>query len=227
MKEAREGRRVLRHKKSVGEYLAFLSIKYDVDPEEFLAAFRQAGAGKKTSCGQFSIECRGKIKAKQIFLMKNESGVIAQFRVSTDFLLESENSLRKFMDTDMVRKQLFRKRKLAHSHFIRDVRSGMSHVNLKAKILAVAERKRVVTRYGNYAEVAKALIADETGTIRLCLWNEQISTVSAGDTVEIGNARVSMFRGERQLTIGIKGVLNNAEGFRSNFATCLPSTLKT
>jgi replication factor A1 len=211
----------------VGEYLAFLSVKYEVDPEKFFAALRQAGEGKKTNCDQFSIECRGKIKAKQIFLIKNASRVIAQFRVSTNFLLESGNSLRKFMDTDMVRKHLFRKRKQTNFHSIRDVRSGMSHVNLKAKILAVAEPRRVVTRYGNYAEVAKALIADETGTIRLCLWNEQISAVSAGDTVEIGNARVSMFRGERQLTIGIKGVLSNAEGLRSDGATCLPSTLKT
>jgi replication factor A1 len=211
----------------VGEYLAFLSVKYEVDPEKFFDAMRQAGEDKKTRCGQFSIECRGKIKARQIFLIRNESGVVAQFQVSTDFLLESGNSLRKFMDSDMVRKHLFRKRKAIHSHFIRDVRSGMNHVNLKAKILAVEESRHVVTRYGNYADVAKALIADETGTIRLCLWNEQISAVSVGDTVEIGNARASMFRGERQLTLGMKGVLNIAEGFRSNGATCLPSTLKT
>jgi ssDNA-binding replication factor A large subunit len=131
------------------------------------------------------------------------------------------------MDSDMVRKHLFRKRKAIQSHFIRDVRSGMNHVNLKAKILAVAKPRRVVTRYGNYADVAKALIADETGTIKLCLWNEQTSAVSVGDTVEIGNARASMFKGERQLTLGMKGLLNRAEGFRSNNAMCLPSTLES
>jgi hypothetical protein len=208
----------LRQKKSVGEYLAFLSAKYEVDPEKFFVALRQAGEGKKTSCGQFSIVCRGKIKAKQIFLIRNDSRVIAQFQVSTDFLLESGNSLRKFMDADMVRKHLFRKRKVTHSHFIRDVRSGMNHINLKAKILAVAEPRRVVTRYGNYADVSKALIADETGTINLCLWNEQIDSVSVGDTVQIGNARASMFRGERQLTIGIRGALNIAEVLESQMA---------
>jgi ssDNA-binding replication factor A large subunit len=122
------------------------------------------------------------------------------------------------MDTDMVRKHLFRKRKVTHSHFIRDVRSGMNHINLKAKILAVAEPRRVVTRYGNYADVSKALIADETGTINLCLWNEQIDSVSVGDTVQIGNARASMFRGERQLTIGIRGALNIAEVLESQMA---------
>jgi replication factor A1 len=87
----------------------------------------------------------------------------------------------------------------------------MSHVNLKAKILEVAEPRYVVTRYGNNASVAKALIADETGTIKLCLWNEQIDSVSVGDTVQIENARASMFRGERQLSVGKNGTLNNVE----------------
>jgi replication factor A1 len=208
----------LRRKRSVGGYLAFLSVKYEVDPEKFFAALRQAGENKKTNCGQFSIECRGKIKTKQIFLIRNDSGIVAQFRVSDDFFLESGNSLRKFMDTDMVRKHLFKKRKATHSHFIRDVRPGMNHVNLKAKILEVAEPRRVVTRYGNYANVAKALIADETGTIKLCLWNEQIDSVCVGDTVQIGNARASTFRGERQLTLGIRGVLTSAEVFESQMA---------
>ena len=217
----------MRHKRSIGEYLAFLSVKYQVYPEKFLDALRLAREHGESNCGHLLIECRGKINKKQIYLMRNDSGVVAQFRVE-DFLLESGNSLRKFMDTDMIRKHLFKKRKAVNSHFIRDLRSGMNHVNLKARILEVAEPRRVITRYGNYANVAKALIADETGTIKLCLWNEQIYSVSVGDTVQIGNARTSTFRGERQLTLGIKGVLNSAEGIESQMAPPIcPSTLKT
>jgi replication factor A1 len=77
--------------------------------------------------------------------------------------------------------------------------------------LEVTQPKHVVTRYGNNASVAKALIADETGKIKLCLWNEQIDSVAAGDTVQIENARTSAFRGERQLSLGKKGTLNNIE----------------
>ena len=217
----------MRHKRSIGEYLAFLSVKYQVDPEKFLDALRLAEEQGKSDCGHLLIECRGKVNEKQIFLMRNDSGVIAQFRVE-DFLLESGNSLRNFMDTDMIRKHLFKKRKAAHCNFIRDLRSGMNHVNLKARILEVAAPRRVVTRYGNYANVAKALIADETGTIKLCLWNEQIQSVSVGDTIQIGNARASTFKGERQLTLGIKGVLSTAEGIESQIAPPIsPSTLKT
>ena len=218
----------MRYKRSIGEYLAFLSVKHKVDPDKFLDALRLAGEHGESSCDHLSIECRGKMKTEHIFLIRNESGVVAQFRVSDDFLVGSDNSLRYFMNTDMVRKHLFKKREATYSHSIRDLRSGMTHINLKAKILEVAEPRRVVTRYGNYANVAKVLIADETGTIRLCLWNEQISAVSIGDTVQIGNARTSIFRGERQLTLGTKGVLNSAEDFDSQMSpTVCPSPLKT
>jgi hypothetical protein len=201
----------MRHKKSAGEYLAYLSVKHEVDPDKFFSALRQALLEKKADCERLSVECRGKNEKNCILLIKNNSQVLAQFKVSTEFLLNDDNALTRFMDTEKIRKLTVRKMSSVHSRLIKDVRAGMTHVNLKAKILHVAEPRRVITRYGNYANVAKALIADETGTISLCLWNEQICSVSAGDTVDIGNARASSFRGERQLVLGTKSVINNSE----------------
>jgi replication factor A1 len=112
------------------------------------------------------------------------------------------------MDTDEIRRYVAKKAKTATANSIKDLRNGMRHVNLKAKILEVAEPKHVFTRYGNHASVAKASIADETGTIKLCLWNGQIGSVSAGDTVQIENARVFAFKGERQMSLERTGALN-------------------
>lgn len=148
-------------------------------------------------------------------MITNNAGVLAQFRVPEEFLLERDNPLGKFLETEKIRRYLSRKKREAISHSIKDLQSGMNHVSLKARILEVPEPSRVVTRYGNYARVAKALIGDETGTIRLCLWNEQISSVSVGDTVQIENARASLFKGERQLSIGTRGLLTNVEDFDS------------
>jgi replication factor A1 len=198
----------LRQKRSVGEYLAFLSIKYEVNPEKFLHALRSAKEHKKSRCDKLSIQSRGRIKNKVIFLIMRDSEVIAQFPMDEEFLLNRSNQLRNFMETDRIRRYLAKKARTATANSIKDLRTGMSHINLKAKILEVAEPKHVVTRYGNHASVAKALIADETGTIKLCLWNGQIATVSAGDTVQIENAQVSAFRGERQMSIGKTGTLN-------------------
>jgi len=198
----------LRHKPSIGEYIAFLSVKYEVDPEEFLYALRSAEKHKESRCGKLSIQCRGKTKNKFIFLIKRESEVLAQFRIGEDFLFNESNHLRDFIDTDQIRRYLAKKARTATANSIRDLRTGMRHVNLEAKILEVAEPKHVFTRYGNRASVAKASIADETGTIKLCLWNDQIDSVSAGDTVQIENARVFSFRGERQMSLEKTGTLN-------------------
>jgi replication factor A1 len=198
----------LRQKKSVGEYLAFLSVRYEVDPGEFLHALRLAEENKEARCDKLSIQCRGKIKDNFIFLIKRESEVVAQLRISEEFLVNANNHLRNFMDTEEIRRYIARKARTATANSIKDLRTGMRHVNLKAKILEVAEPKHVFTRYGNHASVAKASIADETGSIKLCLWNGQIGSVSAGDTVQIENARVSAFKGERQLSLEKTGILN-------------------
>jgi replication factor A1 len=209
----------LRQKKSVGEYLAFLSVKYEVDPEKFLYTLRLAEEHNESRCDKLLILCRGKIKNKIIFLIKRESEVIAQFRIDEEFLFNESNHLRNFMDTDEIHSYKARRARTATANFIKDLRAGMSHINLKVKILEVAEPKYVFTRYGTCASVAKASIVDETGTIKLCLWNGQIASVSAGDTVQIENARVSRFRGESQLSLGKNGTLSNVEIFKTQVAS--------
>jgi replication factor A1 len=209
----------LRKKKSVGEYLAFLSVKYEVDPEEFLYSLHSAEEHKESRCDKLSIQCRGKTKNKFIFLIKRESEVIAQFRIDEEFLFNESNHLRNFMGTNEIRRYLARKARTATANSIKDLRTGMTHVTLKAKILDVAEPKHVFTRYGNHASLTKASIGDETGTIKLCLWNGQIEGVSAGDIVQIENAQVSAFRGENQLSLGKKGTLSNVEIVKPHVAS--------
>jgi ssDNA-binding replication factor A large subunit len=69
----------------------------------------------------------------------------------------------------------------------------------------------VFTRFGEYAHVSNALIADETGTIKLCLWNEKINAVSVDSVIQIENASVTKFRGENQLKLGKNGKLSIIE----------------
>ncbi len=87
----------------------------------------------------------------------------------------------------------------------------MKKVDLRAKVLEVPEPKTVYTRYGTSAYVSNALIGDETGTIRMSLWNQQISMVSKGDTINIEDGKVARFRGENQVRIGRRGSLRIIE----------------
>ena len=197
-----KSRKTLRSKVSIGEYLAFLSIKYEVDPDKLFYALISAGENQKSTCGNLSIKCRSKLHDKTVLLITKGQKVVAQFPIPKEFLLERSNPIKDLINPDMVRRHLNKKNKEPRLLQVRDLRAGMKEVNLKAKVLEIARPTLVFTRFGNYASVANALIADETGTIKLCLWNEQINSISVGDTVQIENARVSMFRGERQLRIG-------------------------
>jgi len=203
----------VKRKKSSGEYLAFLSAKYELDPDAFFCALLSAGENRKSRCGNLSIECRGKIKDRIIFLITDDSGVVAQLSVSEAFLTKEGNPIRPFMGTDMIRKHEAKKISCPVSCSIQDLRAGMNHVSLKARVLRVTQPKQVFTRYGNYASLAKAVIADRTGKINLCLWNDQIDAVSAGTTVQIENARTSTFKGEKQLSLGKTGTVSNIEHF--------------
>ncbi|NWG11124.1 hypothetical protein HXY33_05165 [Candidatus Bathyarchaeota archaeon] len=198
----------MRNKTSPSEYLAFLSLKYEVDADEFFNALISAKNNRKSTCGNLSIECRDRQKKRIVLLITKGSKVVAQFPICEEFLLEQNNPIKTARKTDALARHPIKKNRESSSLQIKDLRVGMKKVNLKAEVLEIARPTLVFTRFGNYASVANALIADETGRIKLCLWNEQINSISVGDTVHIGNASTSSFRGERQLRIGKKGTLS-------------------
>ncbi len=196
---------------STSEYLAFLSAKYELDPDRLFCALILADESKKSMCGALSIEWRGETPDKVMFLFLMNTKIVAQLSVFKEFLLEKGHPIGDFMETEKIRRFLAKKTRQSSILSIKDLRSGMTQVCLKAKVLEIPKPSLVYTRYGNYASVANALIADETGSIRLCLWNEQIRCISAGDTIQIENARASTFKGQRQLNIGRKGLLRSID----------------
>lgn len=77
----------------------------------------------------------------------------------------------------------------------------MKHLNLTAEVLEVLQPIQTAARFGYYTNMINALIADKTGTIKLSLLGSQIEMVSVHDIIQIQNAHVAWFRGERQLRI--------------------------
>ena len=91
---------------------------------------------------------------------------------------------------------------------IKDLRNGMKRVSVEAKITEKSETREVLSRFKDTThKVATAIIADETGTIKLTLWNEQINQANVNDTVKVENGYVTSFRGEIQLNVGRYGNL--------------------
>ena len=161
----------------------------------------------KTTCQNLTVEYRGSLKDEAIFLITKETKVIVQFRVEEE-LLRKNISFENWVYTDEIRKQMNRQVAPKLSMMVQDLRHGMKKVNLEAKVLETAKPSVVQTRYGNSARVTNAWIADKTGKIKLCLWNEQADLLTVGDTVQIKGASVSTFKGERQLRLGKTAIVN-------------------
>jgi replication factor A1 len=91
---------------------------------------------------------------------------------------------------------------------INELRDGMRRVSVVAKVIEKSEPREVRSRYRDETyRVADAIISDESGKIKLTLWNQQIDQVNIDDTVKIENGYIRSFRGEIQLNVGKYGTL--------------------
>lgn len=89
---------------------------------------------------------------------------------------------------------------------INELKNGMKEVDVEGRILEKTATREVMSRYKNEAyRVANVVLADDTGQIKLTLWNEQIIQVNENDKIKIENGYVTSFRGETQLNIGKRG----------------------
>jgi len=184
-------------------------MKYGIDSNDFFNSFVEAWKRQQSTCGSLLIECRKKTGDNAIFLITEGCKVVAQFPISKH-VLEETNPLKMFALTRALRRKKAKNIKVKHSR-IGDLKSGMKRINLKARVIEIPKPRTVITRFGGFAKVANASIKDETGIIQLPLWNQQIHTVAVGDTIQVENARVVTFRGERQLRVGRGGQLRVIE----------------
>jgi len=185
------------------EYLARISMKHEIDSGRFFSSFLEAFQREEATCGELSIECRVKARDYAIFLITNSHKVVAQFPVP-EYILAKPNPLEEFTFGSSFIRNSAQEAKSNH-YQIKDLRVGMKRVNIKARVLEVSQSKVVATRFGFCANVTNVLVTDETGTIQLPLWNNQIDGISAGDLIQVENANVVIFRGVRQLKVGRSG----------------------
>jgi replication factor A1 len=91
---------------------------------------------------------------------------------------------------------------------INELRDGMRKVSLEADVTEKSDPREVRSRYTEEVyRIADATIEDETGTITLTLWNEDIERVRVGDRVVVENGYIKSFRDVLQLNVGKYGVL--------------------
>ena len=187
------------------EYLIRLSTKHQIDPTEFFNAFVDAWKNGKTLCRGLTIQYRTRKNDKCVFLVTENHNVVAQFPIQEEVFKEPNpldrfNFLRESINRISVMKDI--KAPRTGPVHIKDLQVGMKAVSLRGRVTEISSPKLVLTRLNGYALFANATLSDKNGTIKLPLWNQRIHSVSVNDKVQIDNAKVIMFRGEKQLRIG-------------------------
>ena len=197
------------------EYLVTISLKHRIDPDKLFSKIVYAWKNGRSKCKQLTIQCREKMGDHAIFLITANHEVVAQFPMS-GHLLEQTAPLKRFAYViEREKNALMKKRnaKAVTCHKIKDLKAGMKRINLKARVLAISRSQQALTRYNGYVMFVNATLTDESGTVKLTLWDSRINSLSINDIVEIENARVTAYKGETQLQIGKQGrlrVIGNA-----------------
>jgi replication factor A1 len=86
----------------------------------------------------------------------------------------------------------------------------MRNVSVTGKVDSVGEPRTVNLKAGGTNNVADAVISDESGSIKLSLWGDDINKIRPGDRVSVENGYINTFKGENSLAVGKFGKLSKA-----------------
>jgi glutathionylspermidine synthase len=189
-------------------YLIGISQKYGLDTHEFLACFSDAWIHEECLYGDFLVHCRQKMENSAFFLVTRHGKVIAQLSLTEPALKRLANIDFKSYPWNESTQDNRNTENLVDMQ-IKDVDVNTKRANLEGMVVEKSATKRVYSRFSGTAHnLSTAMIRDKTGSIGLSLWNDQIDTVSLGDTVRIENGLVKVFRGQLGVSVGKKSKLN-------------------
>lgn len=99
---------------------------------------------------------------------------------------------------------------------IGELKPGMNNVDVNAHITR-ADALKTFNKNGKEGKYLSLRLADETGDALFTFWNEQAEEVTQkgikpGDTLNLHNARVGVFNGQTQLSLGYNGTYSLEKG---------------
>jgi replication factor A1 len=86
-----------------------------------------------------------------------------------------------------------------------ELRPGMENVELHVKLINIGESREVTTYSGLKHNIAEGIVTDDSGRIRLTVWNEKIDelkVITVGDKLFLKNCFISSFKGELSVNVG-------------------------
>jgi replication factor A1 len=99
---------------------------------------------------------------------------------------------------------------------ITDIKNGMSDINLRARVLDIADIKTFNRKDGSTGRVSNITVGDDTGKIRVTLWDEKtdlLSGLKINDSIEIINAyaRENNFSQQVEVQVGNRTIVKQTD----------------
>ena len=94
---------------------------------------------------------------------------------------------------------------------ISEIKPRMGKIEVEGRIIS-KEEPRTFQKFGQTGRVCNAELEDDSGKIKLTLWNDEVDAVNVDDKVKITNGYCNEFQGEKQLTAGRFGKLEVLNG---------------
>ncbi len=86
------------------------------------------------------------------------------------------------------------------------LKPDLQSLNLTVKIVNVGPSRAIQSKTGyRQVLVADALVGDETGSVILTLWEDQINRFRVNDVIEIRRGYTNIFKGSLRLNVGRTG----------------------
>lgn len=98
-----------------------------------------------------------------------------------------------------------------------EITEGMNDVNLAGKVLDISDIRTFMRKDGTEGKVSNVTLGDNTGTIRLSLWDEKAEFIAdeikVGDTLKVNNGytKINNFSGNVELNLGAAGTVQKSD----------------
>lgn len=185
-------------------YLLQLARKYNLTTPVLYSAMSSAREDGRGRCGKFSIKLRDRGETSSTYMFSFDDKPLAQAKIQNDSVHKLKRLPEEFSGFDQEENGRATQKNAHGVMPIRDLRFGARGVSFKAQVVKKSVVRAVTSKDGNPLLVCSVTLSDGTGEIPIAVWNNQIATISEGDLVQVQDARVGSFRGEKQLSLNRK-----------------------
>lgn len=93
---------------------------------------------------------------------------------------------------------------------ISEIQPRQGKIELEAEIIS-KDKPKEFEKFGNNGRVCTCTIKNDSGEIKLTLWNKDVDGYNVGDKIRIINGYCNEFQGEMQLTTGKFGKIEKLD----------------